>query len=258
MGLGPRFAPTPTRPRSGVPYRRRLCSGTHRGHVAPPDTVCQSGFSPNSRVQQLWLAATGAVLCRNPRNSTGGGLGVTPRPHSGGGGGPTTPPPLPYFQGCRFLRQKFILTASPPKLFSFARCCGSTPHHEFLFTCEGGGGTSKKTGSRQGLDAKSKRAQDTGAEEGGDAIRRMIAAQSEVPFRTGACRLARSPPFWALVAGCVFLATWSCSFFGLLLVAPPHSSSHLPQQPRGLTGSGNLERRCTFFAPWVQFMQNSS
>eukprot|EP00667_Euglena_gracilis_P014135 EG_transcript_14615 len=37
--------------------------------------------------------------------------------------------------------------------------------------------------TRMGLDAKSKRAQDTGAEEGGDAIRRMIAAQSEVPFR---------------------------------------------------------------------------
>lgn len=44
MGLGPRFAPTPTRPRSGVPYRRRLCSGTHRGHVAPPRHCLPVGF----------------------------------------------------------------------------------------------------------------------------------------------------------------------------------------------------------------------
>lgn len=87
----------------------------------------------------------------------------------------------------------------------------------------GGGGTSKKTGSRQGLDAKSKRAQDTGAEEGGDAIRRMIAAQSEVPFSTGACRLARSPPF--LGAG-----GWMCLLGDLVLFffwAPPRGPSPL-------------------------------
>lgn len=139
------------------------------------------------------------------------------------GGGPTTPPPLPYFQGCRFLRQKFILTASPPKLFSFARCCGSTPHHEFLFTCGGGGRHIQKNG----VPAGSGREVQAGPGHRGGGGRRRHPAHDRRPER-GAVQHRRLP------AGKVppFLGAggWMCLLGDLVLFffwAPPRGPSPL-------------------------------